>query len=228
MISDKIIQLKAVRKSYIYDDEAVEILKEINLEISKGEFVLIMGPSGSGKSSLLNIMGLLDTASSGEIFLEGRNINQMSNTEKSDFRRNKFGFIFQNYNLLPELDVYDNLKLPLMLNKKVAISDRKKTIEKALEQVGMIHRIHQFPSKLSGGEQQRIAIARSFINNPELLFADEPTGNVDKLNEQKIIDLLVKFVQIGNSVLVISHNELYTKYATKYYKLIDGKLELQV
>lgn len=201
------LKIKNIHKSYSDD---LEILRGVDLEINTGEFILIMGPSGSGKSTLFNIIAGFEIVDNGTI------------ENQSDLT---ISTIFQNYNLLQSFTVFQNLEFVLMLRKEIPIYKRKHEIEKVLAKVGMSAKINQNCSILSGGEQQRVAIARCILSNSEIILADEPTGNVDSENEHKIIEILTQLAQKGKSVLVISHNEIYKKYADKIYLLNEGRLD---
>lgn len=220
-----IVSLKNVYKNFYYDNQIIEILKGVNLDIHFGEFVAIMGPSGSGKSTLLNIIGLIDSPSSGEVNYFSKTTSSIEENEKARIRSKNIGFVFQNFNLFNHLTVFENVMIPLLLNKSVREKDRKEIVMNCLNEVGMMHRVKQYPLKLSGGEQQRISIARSLINNPSIIYADEPTGNVDEENEKNIITIFENIVKQGKSVIVITHNEIYEKYVDNVFYLRDGKLE---
>ncbi|SKA92161.1 putative ABC transport system ATP-binding protein [Clostridium sp. USBA 49] len=221
---DNYITLREIKKDFYFNKTKISILKGINLDINKGEFIVIMGPSGSGKSTLLNIVGLLDSTSSGEFIWENEKIFNLNQNQLSDKRTNDIGFVFQQYNLIKSLSVKENVLLPLYLNNKLTDAEKIKKVNDVLGKVGMIHRKDNFPNTLSGGEQQRVAIARSLVNDPSLIIADEPTGNVDQENENAIINILTELANEGKAILVVTHNEIYKRVASKLYYLKDGIL----
>lgn len=212
-------------KSFNLNNETLEILFNINFKVEKGDFVSIMGPSGSGKSTLLYILGLIDNPSKGKIILSGQDVTSLSDKELSMMRRKKLGFVFQSYNLVPVLSVEDNILLPICIDKK----DSRKYEEKLgdiIERVGMMHRRKSLPSELSGGEQQRVAIARSLINDPEIILLDEPIGNLDSKNGIKIMNLLKEINQKYNKTIIqVTHSEEAAKYGNRLLRMKDGKLE---
>lgn len=221
-LDEKNIILKKISKKVYFNKETLNILNEINLTINQKEFIVIMGPSGSGKSTLLNIIGLLDLPSSGEIIWNGTNISELNQNDLAEKRNKDIGFIFQQYNLINSLTVKENVFLPLYLNNTLDNNEKNNKVIDVLTKVGMKHRMDNFPSTLSGGEQQRVAIARAIVNNPSIIIADEPTGNVDSENEHLIIDLLNTLVSEGTTVVVVTHNDIYKKYANNLYYLKNG------
>lgn len=224
MQKDALLRLKHVSKSYEVNKKLLPILNNVIFSIDQGELVLIMGPSGSGKSTLLNMMGLLDTPSSGEIHLSSQLMNPLIESERSRIRANTIGFVFQEFHLFPNLSVLENVMVPLLLKKKMSVKERTKRARDLLDLVGMSHRIRAMPSTLSGGEKQRVSIARALAVNPQLLLADEPTGNVDEENELHLIGVFQKLAQSGVSVVVVSHNGLYKEYVDRFYTLRKGTL----
>ena len=200
------IELKEISKIYTIGDETVYALDHASMSIQEGEFVSIIGPSGSGKSTMMNIIGCLDVADEGEYILDGISIEQYSERELARIRNHKLGFIFQNFNLLPRLTAEENVELPL-LYQGVKAAERKERVRKALEKVELSHRMHHRPTELSGGQQQRVAIARALINKPEVLLADEPTGNLDSFNTHEIMNLLDQINQRGTTVIVVTHSQ---------------------
>lgn len=222
------LSLRNVYKTYKNSEEEIHVLKNINLEIEQGSFVAIMGPSGSGKSTLLGVAAGLDSIDSGEIFLDGENLTQKTEDELSEIRANKIGFIFQNFQLIPNLTALENVALPLIISKKIP---EKEILEKAkflLSKVGLGDRIYHFPKQLSGGEEQRVAIARAFANDPVLLFADEPTGNLDSKNSEMIMQMLTELNKSHNStLLVVTHDVKVANLSNVVYTMKDGELSLQ-
>ena len=219
-----LIELKNIRKSYHLDGFDLEILKGINLQIKQGEFVAIMGPSGSGKSTLMNILGCLDSPSSGEYLLDGKNVESLSSDELAQIRNEKIGFVFQGFNLLSRTSAIENVELPMVYGK-VPSSNRKKRAEEALEKVGLKERMHHMPNQLSGGQQQRVAIARAIVNEAPIIFADEPTGNLDTKMSVEIMDLFTHLNQnMGRTIILVTHEEDIAKYAKRIIKIVDGEV----
>lgn len=219
-----LIELKNIRKSYHLDGFDLEILKGINLQIKQGEFVAIMGPSGSGKSTLMNILGCLDSPSSGEYLLDGKNVESLSSDELAQIRNEKIGFVFQGFNLLSRTSAIENVELPMVYGK-VPSSNRKKRAEEALEKVGLKERMHHMPNQLSGGQQQRVAIARAIVNEAPIIFADEPTGNLDTKMSVEIMELFTHLNQnMGRTIILVTHEEDIAKYAKRIIKIVDGEI----
>ena len=219
-----LIYIKGLTKKYQRNKEDIVALDNINIKFEIGKFYAVMGHSGSGKSTLINIIGLIETATSGEYYLNGKNISDLNENEKANIRAKYFGFIFQDYNLDPNLKAYENVMLPMLIDKKVKNIDAKEKAIKLLESLDLAHRINHYPKELSGGEQQRVAIARALANNPEIILADEPTGNLDKKNEQKIFSDLKKLSESGKCVIVVSHSLEIKKYADVIYTIDEGKI----
>jgi putative ABC transport system ATP-binding protein len=218
------IEMKDITKVYQMGETRVEALKGVNLSILAGEFVAIMGPSGSGKTTLLSIMGCLDVQTSGEYLFAGKKISILSDDELSRLRNEKIGFVFQAFHLLPRFNALENVELPLIY-KGTPKEERKQRAMRCLEQVGLADRIKHAPSELSGGEQQRVAIARALVNSPQLILADEPTGNLDLNSAQEIIDILSMLNEEKKiTVVVVTHNPLVAKRAKKVYHLKDGRI----
>lgn len=219
-----IIQLKQVTKSYVMGSEFLKILKGINLEIFKNEYVALMGPSGSGKSTLMNILGCLDTLTSGQYVLNGNDISKMSEDALADVRNKEIGFVFQQFNLLPRLTAVENVALPLVY----AGIGKKKRTEMALdvlEKVGLADRAHHKPNEMSGGQGQRVAVARALVNNPSIILADEPTGNLDTKTSIEIMNIFSKIQADGNTVILVTHEEDIAKHAKRIIRLRDGLIE---
>jgi putative ABC transport system ATP-binding protein len=215
--------IKIENLSRVFRTEEVETmaLSEISLTIKQGDFVSIMGPSGSGKSTLLNIVGLLDSASNGSYQLLSQEMMGLKEKEKSKARKENIGFIFQNFNLIDELSVYDNIELPLIYNK-VSSSERKKKVEVIAEKLGISHRLKHYPQQLSGGQQQRVAVARALINDPKIILADEPTGNLDSKNGNEVMELLTDLHANGATILMVTHSDYDASFSQKTILMKDG------
>lgn len=217
------IRLTGISKVYRTDEVETQALENVNIEIKKGEFVSIMGPSGCGKSTLLNIIGLLDEPTTGMIEIHGVKIGKMKDKELSAFRNKELSFIFQSFHLIPSLNVLDNVELPL-LYRNVSVSERKLRAREVLEQVGLSHRLRHFPSQLSGGQCQRVAVARAIVGNPEIILADEPTGNLDSKMGAEIMDLLHTLNQGGGrTIVMVTHNEEQAHQTSRILRFFDGR-----
>jgi len=220
-----VIELKNVAKYYKMGENIVKALDEVNISIKKGDFVAIMGPSGSGKSTGMNLTGSLDLATKGDIYLEGENIENLEESELAQIRGRKIGFIFQQFNLIPNLTAKENVMLP-MLFQNTDKEERARRAEELLKMVGLENRTDHYPNQLSGGQQQRVAIARSLANDPEVILADEPTGNLDSKTEIKIMEFLTNLNKKGKTIIIVTHApEIAEKYANTIYWLRDGKVE---
>lgn len=217
-----VIETKNLTKIYKEAGREVVALSNINLQVKKGEFLAIMGPSGSGKTTLLNILGCLDKPTSGSYKLEGEEIVKKSQKELAKIRNQKIGFIFQTFNLLPRYNVISNIKLPTIYSSSHKVS--KEEILELLRKVGLEKRAHHKPNQLSGGEQQRVAIARALINNPEIILADEPTGNLDRNSEKEVMEILRKLNQEGVTLILVTHDPKIAQNASRIIKLEDGKM----
>lgn len=205
------------------EDVQTKALNEVSLEIKKGEFVAIMGPSGCGKSTLLNILGTLDSPTSGKYYFDDKEIDKMSESQLTAFRKGNIGFVFQNFNLIDELTVYENVELPLVyLNGKK--SERKKKVMEVLERMNIAHRAGHFPQQLSGGQQQRVAIARAVVTGCPLILADEPTGNLDSTNGVEVMELLRELNNQGTTIVIVTHSQRDAKYAHRIIHLLDGRV----
>ena len=219
-----LIELKNIRKSYHLDGFDLEILKGINLKINEGEFVAIMGPSGSGKSTMMNILGCLDVPSSGEYLLDAQNVEHLNNDELAQIRNEKIGFVFQGFNLLSRTSAIENVELP-MVYAKIPADERKKRAEAALEKVGLKERMYHMPNQLSGGQQQRVAIARAIVNQAPIIFADEPTGNLDTKMSIEIMELFVALnKELGRTIILVTHEEDIARYAKRIIRIVDGEI----
>ena len=217
--------IRTVDLKKIYTTEEVETtaLNEVNVEIKPGEFVAIMGPSGCGKSTLLNILGLLDNPSSGEYHLLDEEVSGYTERQRSKLRKNNIGFVFQSFNLIDELTVFENIELPL-LYLGVSGSERKRRVEDALERMGIMPRRNHFPQQLSGGQQQRVAVARAVIADPKLILADEPTGNLDSTHGDEVMDLLTGLNEAGTTIVMVTHSPTYAQYSRRIIHLFDGSV----
>ena len=212
-----------MRKEYCDGEVKTIALDDVSFNIQQGEFVAIIGPSGSGKSTLMHIMGFLDRPTSGIFKFEGQGIDELDDDQLAFIRNNKLGFVFQFFNLLPRTTVFDNVKLPLIYTK-ISENDKHERVKQAIESVGLSHRIRHFSNQLSGGEQQRVAIARAIVNNPAVIFADEPTGNLDSKSGQQVMEILQKLNDEKHTIILVTH-ELYTaEMAKRIIKLRDGQL----
>lgn len=217
--------IKAVNLTKIFRTDEVETtaLNKVSFEINKGEFVAIMGPSGCGKSTLLNILGLLDNPSDGEYFFLGNEVSGFSEKQRANTRKHNIGFVFQNFNLIDELNVYENVELPLIY-LGLSNAERKRRVESALEQMQIMHRRKHFPLQLSGGQQQRVAVARAVVANPHLILADEPTGNLDSAHGEEVMNLLASLNQAGTTIIMVTHSQRDAEYAQRIIRLFDGQI----
>lgn len=221
------IKLKDIKK--VFSTETVETwaLREVNLEVKEGEFVAIMGPSGCGKSTLLNILGLLDTPTEGTYILNGKDVSKLTENERTDLRKGVIGFVFQSFNLIDELNVYENIELPLIY-MGIPSKQRKERVEAVMDRMAITHRKKHFPSQLSGGQQQRVAIARAVLPNPKIILADEPTGNLDSKNGKEVLDLLCDLHKRGTTIIMVTHSQHDASYADRIINLYDGQIVDQV
>ena len=218
-----VLKLDTVSKIYTLGEEKVSAIDNISFSIQKGDFVALIGPSGSGKSTAMNLVGCLDTASMGNIYLNGIDIQELSESDLAQVRGKKIGFIFQTFNLIPSLTALDNVALP-MLFQNIPRNVRTKKAEQLLKQVGLGERMHHLPNQLSGGQRQRVAIARSLMNDPEIILADEPTGNLDTKTGEEIMGILKDLHKKGKTIILVTHNPDLTKVANKTIVLKDGKI----
>ena len=220
--------IKIVDLEKIYRTEEVETvaLNRMSLEINEHEFVAVMGPSCCGKSTLLNILGMLDKPNGGSFLFNGVEVANFNENECCDLRRQNIGFVFQSFNLIDELSVFENVELPLVYNNVKAV-DRKPLVEAALDRVQMMHRRKHYPSQLSGGQQQRAAVARAVVNSPKLILADEPTGNLDSRNGEEVMNMLTELNQAGTTIVMVTHSERDARYAQRIIRMLDGKTVLE-
>ena len=221
--------IKTVNLQKVFRTEEVETwaLNDVSLEIKEGEFVAIMGPSGCGKTTMLNILGLLDNPTGGEYFLNGIEVGKYSEKQRTRLRKGVIGFVFQSFNLIEELNVYENIELPL-LYMGISSSERKKRIQAAMDRMEISHRSKHFPQQLSGGQQQRVAIARAVVANPKLILADEPTGNLDSKNGKEVMNLLTELNKDGTTIIMVTHSQHDAGYAARIVNLFDGQLATEV
>lgn len=218
-----LIKTDALKKFYYTDEIETTALAGVNLEVKEGEFVAIMGPSGCGKSTLLNIIGLLDNPSEGDFWFTDQEISGHSERKRAELRKANIGFVFQSFNLIDELTVFENIELPLIY-LKFSASERKKRVEEVMEQMKIMHRRNHFPQQLSGGQQQRVAISRAVIAKPKLILADEPTGNLDSANGQEVMNLLTDLNESGTTVIMVTHSPVDAEYAHRVIHLFDGQI----
>lgn len=220
------LKVQSVYKKFFVGNETIEVLSNINFEVKEGEFVAIIGPSGSGKSTLLGISAGLDKPDSGDVILNGMNISQMDEDSLAKFRSENVGFVFQNFQLIPTLTALENVAIPMMINYKIPEKEIYNKAYEMLKQVSMDHRANHFPQQLSGGEEQRVALARAFVNNPKILFADEPTANLDTKNGAIIMDLLNNLNKKKKSTLVVvTHDPKVAKMANRVLEMLDGQVK---
>ena len=221
-----VIKLKSVAKVFLTDEVETHALSDVSLDVAKGEYVSIGGPSGCGKSTLLSILGLLDSASSGEYFLNGQAVADLPAKDRARVRNREIGFIFQSFNLIGDLTVFENVELPLTYRGMPA-SDRRDRVTAALERVGMAHRAKHLPSQLSGGQQQRVAVARAVAGEPAMLLADEPTGNLDSKSGESVMELLHELHRAGATICMVTHDPRYARHAERNIHLFDGRVVTQ-
>ncbi|MEL6866550.1 MAG: ABC transporter ATP-binding protein [Bacteroidota bacterium] len=217
------IRTNKLNKVYRTEEVETTALNNIDIEIKEGEFVSIMGPSGCGKSTLLNILGLIDNPSGGEYYFLDEEVATYPERKRSSLRKHNIGFIFQSFNLIDELSVYENVELP-MLYTKVPSAERKKRVEELLEQMSMMHRRNHFPQQLSGGQQQRVAVARAIVNRPKLILADEPTGNLDSSNGDDVMKLLSDLHNAGTTIIMVTHSNYCAEFGNRIIRLLDGQV----
>jgi putative ABC transport system ATP-binding protein len=217
------IRLNNLRKLYTTEEVETTALNNVSMEIKEGEFVSIMGPSGCGKSTLLNILGMLDNPSDGEFFFLNTEVSKFSERQRANLRKSNIGFVFQSFNLIDELTVYENVELPLIY-LGTSSADRKKRVEAVLERMQIMHRRNHFPQQLSGGQQQRVAVARALVGNPKLILADEPTGNLDSRNGDEVMNMLTQLNEGGTTIIMVTHSPSYADYCQRVIHLFDGQI----
>ena len=217
------IQLQNIKKVFRTEEIDTWALREVSLEVKDGEFVAIMGPSGCGKTTLLNIIGLLDKPTEGTYMLNGKEVSQLSERERTNIRKGTLGFVFQSFNLIDDLSVYENVELPL-LYMGVPAKERRKRVTDILDRMAMSHRRGHYPCQLSGGQQQRVAVARAVVTNPKIILADEPTGNLDSKNSREVMDLLCQLHEQGTTIVMVTHSQHNASYADRIINLYDGRI----
>ena len=220
---DRLIHLEGIRKVFYTDEVETHALADVHLEVKKGEYIAIAGPSGCGKTTLLSILGLLDSPSDGNYVLAGEPVANLGPTDRARIRNRQIGFIFQAFNLIGDLTVFENVELPLTYRGMPA-NERKKRVQDALERVGMAHRMRHYPSQLSGGQQQRVAVARAVAGDPAILLADEPTGNLDSKNGEAVMELLQELHRGGSTICMVTHDNRYAAHADRTVHLFDGRV----
>jgi putative ABC transport system ATP-binding protein len=221
------LKINDLKKSFRTEEIETVALNGVSLHVAEGEFIAIMGPSGCGKSTLLNILGLLDNPTAGEYFLAGTEVGHLKEKQRTDMRKGNIGFVFQSFNLIEEMNVYENVELPLVY-LKVKASERKKRVEEALKRMNISHRAKHFPNQLSGGQQQRVAIARAVVANPKLILADEPTGNLDSKNGKDVMNLLSELNREGTTIVMVTHSQHDSTFAHRVINLFDGQIVSEV
>ena len=222
-MGNSMIKTVSLKKLYTTDEVETTALNDANIEIRQGEFVAIMGPSGCGKSTLLNILGLLDNPTDGEYHFLDHEVSKYTERERANLRKANIGFVFQSFNLIDELTVYENVELPL-LYLGMSSSDREKAVSEVLEKMQIIHRKDHFPQQLSGGQQQRVAVSRAVVANPKLILADEPTGNLDSKNSEEVMDILTKLNDAGTTIVMVTHSPHDAEYSRRIIHLFDGQV----
>ncbi|MBP1769440.1 MAG: transporter ATP-binding protein [Candidatus Aminicenantes bacterium] len=217
------IKLVNLKKVFATEEVETTALNSINLEVNEGEYVAIMGPSGCGKSTLLNVLGLIDQPTSGDYFFLGQEVSKFSERKRASLRKNNIGFVFQSFNLIDELTVFENVELPL-LYLGLTVAERKKRVSETLGHMALMARRNHFPQQLSGGQQQRVAVARAVVTKPKLILADEPTGNLDSTHGEEVMKLLGELHEQGTAVLMVTHSPVYAEYAQRIIHLFDGNI----
>lgn len=224
MTAQHLVKMDGIQKIFYADEIETWALDDIHLTISSGEYVSISGPSGCGKSTLLSVMGLLNSSTNGEYYLNGEEVASLSQSKQAKVRNREIGFIFQAFNLIGDMNVFENVELPLTYRDELKRKQRKAMVQEALEKVDMAHRLKHFPSQLSGGQQQRVAIARALVGSPNVLLADEPTGNLDSKNAQMVMDLLDNLHKEGATIVMVTHDPRSAERAERQIELFDGKI----
>ena len=221
------LKIENLKKVFRTEEVETIALNDVSLEVSEGEFIAIMGPSGCGKSTLLNILGLLDNPTSGNYYLAGKEVGHLKEKDRTQARKGNIGFVFQSFNLIEEMSVFENVELPLVY-MGIHKSDRKKRVEEALHRMNISHRAKHFPNQLSGGQQQRVAIARAVVANPKLILADEPTGNLDSKNGKDVMDLLSELNKEGTTIIMVTHSQHDAAFSHRIINLFDGEIVTEV
>jgi len=219
------IRLENVQKLFRTESVETTALDDISLTVARGEFVSIMGPSGCGKSTLMNIMGMIDRPDAGEYFFNGENVTRNPQKSLTNLRKNHIGFVFQSFNLIDELSVFENVELPMLYGSTLSAAERREKVEAVLDKVDMTHRNGHFPRQLSGGQQQRVAVARAIINDPELILADEPTGNLDSKHGDEVMDMLSQLQNDGTTIVMVTHSPESAARADRVVNMLDGKIK---
>jgi len=220
------IKISELQKFYRTEEVETIALNSLSIHVKEGEFVAVMGPSGCGKSTLLNIVGLLDDLDNGSYLFNGTEVAKFNERKRSDLRKHNIGFVFQSFNLIDELTVFENVELPLIYTK-VPAAERKQRVEEVLEKVQIMHRRNHFPQQLSGGQQQRVAVARAVVNRPKLILADEPTGNLDSNNGNEVMQLLTDLNEQGTTIVMVTHSEHDARYADRVIRMLDGQVLME-
>jgi len=220
------IKISDLEKIYRTEEVETVALNKLSMEVKEGEFVAVMGPSGCGKSTLLNILGLLDNPDEGSFLFNGTEVAKLSERKRADIRKENIGFVFQSFNLIDELTVYENVELPLIYTK-VPAAERKKRVEEVLDKMQIMHRRNHYPQQLSGGQQQRVAVARAVINKPRLILADEPTGNLDSSNGAEVMQLLATLNEQGTTIIMVTHSEHDARYSHRIIRMLDGQAVIE-
>jgi len=221
------LKIENLKKVFRTEEVETIALNDVSLEVSDGEFIAVMGPSGCGKSTLLNILGLLDNPTSGKYYLDGQEVGHLKEKERTQTRKGKIGFVFQSFNLIEEMSVFENVELPLVY-MGISKSERKRRVEEALRRMNISHRSRHFPNQLSGGQQQRVAIARAVVANPKLILADEPTGNLDSKNGKDVMDLLSELNKEGTTIVMVTHSQHDASFSHRIINLFDGEIVTEV
>jgi putative ABC transport system ATP-binding protein len=215
------IRTDNLKKIYLTEEVETTALDNVNIKIEKGEFAAIMGPSGCGKSTLLNVLGLLDNPSDGEYYFLDKEVSKLNERKRASLRKENIGFVFQSFNLIDELTVFENVELPL-LYLKYSAGERKKRVNEVLEQMNIMHRANHFPQQLSGGQQQRVAVSRAIVGKPKIILADEPTGNLDSTHGDEVMNILTKLNEAGTTIVMVTHSPTYAEYGNRVIHLFDG------
>ncbi|QTN40036.1 ABC transporter ATP-binding protein [Cryomorphaceae bacterium] len=221
------IEMKGLSKVFRMFDVETTAVDHLDLEIESGDFLAIMGPSGCGKSSLLNMLGLIDRPSAGKLYIDGQDVSALDDKTAANWRKHRIGFVFQSFNLIDELNVYENIELPLIYTKRSS-QEKQELVEELLETMRLLHRKHHFPYQLSGGQKQRVAMARAMVNQPNILLADEPTGNLDSQAGEEILELLTELNSHGTTVILVTHSDRDASYAKRIIRMRDGAIAQEV